>query len=118
MTGVEILTSSEVAVEWAFNWTLFWIVGGIILVIFTIVGIWFWANDDYDWGIIPILFIVGMVFGILFGCMVGNGIGKPIEYTTEYKVTISDEVSMTEFYEHYKVISQDGKIFTVREKSE
>lgn len=118
MIGVEILTSSEVAVEWAFNWTLFWIVGGIILVIFTIVGIWFWANDVCDWGVIPILFIVGMVFGILFGCMVGNGISKPIEYTTEYKVTISDEVLMTEFYEHYKVISQDGKIFTVREKSE
>ena len=116
MTGVEILTSSEVAVEWAFNWTLFWIAGGIILGIFTIMGIWLWVNDGCDWGVIPILFIVGMVFGILFGALVGHGIGKPIEYATEYKVTISDEVLMTEFYEHYKVIDQDGKILTVREK--
>jgi pyruvate/oxaloacetate carboxyltransferase len=35
---------------------------------------------------------------------------------TKYEVTISDEVLLTEFYEKYEVISQNDKIFTVREK--
>jgi hypothetical protein len=33
-----------------------------------------------------------------------------------YEVTISDSVSFNEFNEHYKIIEQDGKIFTVEEK--
>ena len=31
MSGVEILASNEVAVEYAFNWGAFWITGYIIL---------------------------------------------------------------------------------------
>lgn len=118
MTGVEILTSNEVAIEYAFNWTAFWIVGGIALVIITAIGIYSYVNGDCDFGIIPSLFIVGLVSGVLLGSMFGEFTRQPTEYTTEYKVTISDEVSMNEFYEHYKVVNQDGKIFTVREKSE
>ena len=34
----------------------------------------------------------------------------------EYKVTIDDTVSMTEFYEKYKVIEQEGEIWTIRDK--
>ena len=37
-------------------------------------------------------------------------------YDTEYKVTISDDVSMNEFMEKYKIIDQDGKIYTIRER--
>ena len=36
----------------------------------------------------------------------------------EYKVTISDDVSLTEFNEKYEIIEQDGKIYTVRERAE
>lgn len=36
----------------------------------------------------------------------------------EYKVIIDDNVSMTEFYEHYEVVDQDGKIFIIREKED
>ena len=34
----------------------------------------------------------------------------------EYQVTIDDSVSFTEFNEKYEVISQEGKIFTVKER--
>ena len=116
MTGVEILTSSEVATQFAFNWTVFWIVGGITLGIVTIIGIHSYVSGECDFGIIPYLFFIGLVAGVMLGSLIGKVLSKATEYTTEYKVTISDEVLITEFYEHYEVIDQDGKIFTVREK--
>lgn len=116
MTGVEILTSNEVVIECAFNWTAFWIVGGVILSIVTAIGIYLWASGDCSFGIIPYLFIFGLLFGLLFGSMIGNELSKPTKYTTEYKVTISDEVLMTEFNERYKIIDQNGKIYTIRER--
>ena len=59
----------------------------------------------------------GVGVGALFGTMVGDAVSTPIEYITQYNVTISDEVSMAEFCERYTIVRQDGKIFTVREKS-
>lgn len=34
----------------------------------------------------------------------------------EYKVTIDDSVSMTEFMDKYEIIDQEGKIYTVKER--
>ena len=34
MTGVEILSSKEVASDFSFNWTAFWIVAAVLFVIF------------------------------------------------------------------------------------
>lgn len=34
----------------------------------------------------------------------------------EYKVTIDDRVSMNDFYEHYEIKSQEGKIYTITRK--
>lgn len=34
----------------------------------------------------------------------------------EYKVTITDEVSLNEFYEKYEITDQEGKIYTIRIK--
>ena len=116
MTGVEILTNNEVVVEYVFNWTAFWIVSSVVFVIIAMIGIWSYISDECSVGIIPTLCVFGVFVGITFGGLMGHVIGKPVEYATEYKVTISDEVSMTEFYEQYEVIDQDGKIFTVREK--
>ena len=49
-------------------------------------------------------------------CIIGSCIKTDEIISTKYQVTISDEVSMDEFYKHYEVIERDGKIFTVREK--
>lgn len=87
MTGVEILATQEVATAFTFNSTSFCIVLGI--------------------------FIVG---GFLLGAVAGIvECDCPSEYETQYKVTISDEVSMNEFLERYEIIDQEGKIYTVRE---
>ena len=117
MNGVEILTSAQVATEWAFNWTVFWITLGVVFGICLIMGIWYVATGQCEWGLIPCLSIVGIIFGSISGMGIGQVSEIPIAHETQYQVTISDEVSMTEFYEHYEMIDQDGKIFTVREKT-
>jgi hypothetical protein len=117
MQGIEILTSAQVATEWAFNLPIFWITFGVVFGICLIAGIWLTVTDEYEWTIIPYLFFIGILMGFFGGFALGNAAKTPIAYETQYKVTISDEVSMTEFYEHYEVIDQDGKIFTVREKT-
>lgn len=117
MNGVEILTSAQVATEWVFNWSAFWITLGLTFGVCLIAGIWYTVTDQCDWVIIPSISIVSIIFGSMFGAGIGKATEIPTTYETQYKVTISDEVSMAEFYEHYEVIEQDGKIFTVREKT-
>ena len=117
MQGIEILTSAQVATEWAFNWTAFWIAWGIICAICTIVGIYYTITDQCEWPVIPVFFIAGAIIGSLGGWILGNVAYIPTAHETQYKITISDEVPMADFYKHYEVIDQDGKIFTVREKT-
>lgn len=117
MQGVEILASAQVATEWANNWTAFWIVAIIVFGIFLFMGIDVYLVS-YNVGDIVSSCIFGIILGALGGVLIGYCLlGTPISHETQYKVTISEEVSMTEFYEHYEVIEQDGKIFTVREKT-
>ena len=70
----------------------------------------------------------GPIGGILLGCFVGLVIGAllgaasstPIVEKTEiqYKVTLSDEVSLNDFLERYEILEQEGKILTIVEKEE
>ena len=105
MIGVEILTSAQVVAETAFNWNAFWITFGIICGIFTILGIVLVITNDQDWTTI--------LLSLLLGAALGTAIGG-----SQYEVTISDEVSATKFLEHYEVVDQNGRIFTVREKKD
>ena len=115
MQGVEILASAQVAAENAMNWSTFWIVGIIVWLVVVAIG----TCDMVDWYDLIPFGILGLFAGCMFGLFAGGvWFPKILNYETQYQVTISDEVSMTEFYEHYEVIEQDGKIFTVREKVE
>lgn len=115
MQGVEILTSAQVVTEWSPNMTAFWITVVVVLVAFIIGGIIFSIQED-DWSILYIFIMCGAIVNLILGCFTGELLKTPASYETEYKVIISDEVTLNEFYEHYEVIAQDGKIFTVREK--
>lgn len=116
MQGVEILTSAQVATEFAFNWTAFWIAFGIITVLLFLSSLAYMI-DDICVFVVVASFIMSSIGGSLIGLFVGKIGETPIAHETQYQVTISEEVSMTEFCEHYEVIEQDGKIFTVREKT-
>lgn len=116
INGVEILATQEVATAFAFSWQIFFVVLPIVTVIFTLI-IGFALLEDYGWKSFLYGFIGSLLLGLVFGGLSGNK-QKPTEYETQYKVTISDEVSMNDFLERYEIVSQEGKIYTVRERND
>ena len=115
MNGVEILASSQVLIDVAFNWSAFWIVFSIFTVVSLFLGLILFSIKN-DWVVIIILVIVGMVLGCIWGGIAGVEYATPAEYETRHKVIISDEVQMNSFLEKYEVLDQEGKIYTVRER--
>lgn len=111
MSGVEILTSEQMAMSSDFCWPAF-----IITLIFSIMLLLACAINDGA----PVLLgiFMGIVVGGMLGSLVGIVFSKPTDYTTVYKVTISEEVSMLDFYNKYHVMEQEGRIFTVTEKEQ
>lgn len=59
-----------------------------------------------------ILVIMFFVFG--FG--IGVGIFAPRESTPRYQVIVEDDVNFNEFLDKYKIIDQNGLIYTVEER--
>ena len=111
MKGVEILSSVEVEVAWAFNWQVAVIIFFVCLVFFLIVGF----NVDKDY-VKEIFLPLGLLVGFFGGVLGGGIISTPTEYVTEHKVIISEEVSLQDFIEKYEIVGQEGKMYIVREK--
>lgn len=116
MNGVEILSSAEVACEFAFNWIAFWIGFGLIIGFCLLMSIPSVIKGECDWWTILICLFVGIVGGSFIGLMIGEAFHTPTAYETHYKVTIEDSVSMNEFLDKYEIIDQEGKIYTVKER--
>ena len=115
MTGVEVLAMEEVAIEFAFNWNAFFISFGIAFVFLALIGLAVYSTTKETRDIL-IGAILGVTFGFIFGTVFGSVTKIPTEYESQYKVIISDEVSMNEFIDRYEIIEQDGKIYTVVER--
>ena len=116
MTGIEILSSQEVVTKFAFNWSACLIAGFVVFGICLLFGILI-SIENYDWFNVIIFAAFGVFVGILFGCAVGSIAQIPVEYETQYKVLISDEVSMNDFNSKYEIVDQEGKIYTIRERN-
>lgn len=115
MNGIEILSSEQVAVAWQYNWTAFWTVFTLIWLFSLAVGFVFSLYTKY-WSDLIDSAIIGIFAAVFIASMAGSLNETPSEYVNQYKVTISDEVTMNEFTEKYDIVSQEGKICTVREK--
>lgn len=115
--GVEILVTNEIYKCVGFNWGGFWIAFGIIAVIGIIsaclVG---FRSLPYEGKIVIIASLLVIV--VLFSTLIGGLSGPKVLDYIQYKVTISDEVSMNEFTEKYEILEQEGKIYIVRERIE
>ena len=111
MEGIEILSIGEIGINPVFNWSAA-IIGGILtgLVITFCVS----ASKE-SVGLFVVMFILCVPF---FGALCGFSIEKYTDTALTYKVTISDTVSLNEFYNRYKVLEQDGKIFTIMERTQ
>ena len=56
---------------------------------------------------------IGMIIGVLFGSILGV---IAMDDSSQYKVTVSEEVNFQEFHNTYDIISQEGEIYTVKLK--
>jgi hypothetical protein len=115
MTGVEILAIEEVAIEFAFNWLACFIGFGVFFAVFILIGFALSVRFD-DWSQMIVGLVIGTIMGVIFGIASGFAAQTPTEFENQYKVTISDEVSMNEFLDRYEIVDTEGKIYTVRER--
>ncbi len=116
MTGVEILATEEVAIAFEFSFLAFILSWFFITIIGTLFG-WLCdtANKKSGWFI---GFIISLIIGFVMGLVFGTIPTKPTAYETQYKVTVSDEVPMNQFLERYEIIDQEGKVYTIRERTD
>ena len=117
INGLELLSKIEMPTATALNLIAFWI---FVLMFFAAGVLFCWLEiQPYttgEWiGSIVVVILVTLL-GCAFGYIIGMSTGKPTDFETHYKVLISDEVSMNEFYNKYEIIEQDGKIFEIKEK--
>lgn len=90
------------------------------IVIFVIIGEILEDIFDIDtsdcW--ISILCVLLIVFGGIAGGWTGAIISESLTTTgdTTYDVVVGDNVSFNEFHKQYEIISQNGNIYTVKEK--
>jgi hypothetical protein len=110
MTGVEILAAQEIVTACEFNWKAYFITIAILSIVMTVIA-FFNLNDGFAGAVVGL--ITGVIFGAILGLIPATHT-TPSEYETQYKVIVSDEVLMNDFLERYKIISQEGKIYTVR----
>lgn len=109
MEGIEILSVGSIGVNQVFNWDAA-IIGGLFLGI--LFGIWIGlTTDNVVCGLVAFL-----VVGVLFGFLLGVKVEEYADTVSTYKVTISDEIKLNEFYEQYEILEQEGKIFTIKER--
>ena len=111
MTGIEILNSFEVPIEYAFNWVVA-LVSFIIIAIFMVILV---IITDGEWWV---GLIIGFLAGVMLGIMLGCAAQVPSKYETHYDVLISEEVLLMDFLEEYEIVGQEGKIYTIRERTE
>lgn len=110
MTGVDILSSETI-----YNTFLpaaFIAIGIVFLFAFLIACAFCLANDKICAAIICYV----LMFCSLAVGMLGDIENKNSVHHIEYKVTIDESVSMTEFMDKYDIIDQEGKIYTVKER--
>lgn len=115
MSGVEILAMEEVVVDTVFNWKVAIITFSVLFIVLVLVGL-FISFASKDWNNITVGIILGLILGVFGGIVGGSAEKIPTEYETRYKVIISDEILMNDFVEKYKIIEQDGRIYTVAER--
>lgn len=111
MEGIEILSIGEIGISPVFNWTAAIICG----ILFGLIPSFLAGISENSVGLFFVMFILCTLF---FGALCGVGIEKYADTVPTYKVTISDTVSLNEFYDRYEILEQDGKIFTIMERAQ
>ena len=108
MEGVTILSTGTAMLGMPWIWAIIF----ALIVFVVIYALNPFGDDDFGWRIGLATFVSLFGFAILALFVVDT------TEVAEYKVTIDDSVKYVEFMEKYEVIDQEGKIYTVRERTE
>jgi len=109
MNGVEILSSETIYNTILPEWCVITLLLSIILVGLMSLSI---SNQK----LIPtILWVTLMVCCIVIAILAVTPNEHSVDYV-KYKVIFDDSVLMSEFVDHYEILDQEGKIYTVKEK--
>ncbi len=114
MNGVEILNQTIIyEIEYNFATLI------ISIIVWAIIVCIVCAIESQHWfdGLMGL--ITGAIIGLFIGgflCGVTSKETDEIDYI-KYQVTVSDEVSLNEFIDKYEILDQEGKIYTVKEKT-
>ena len=110
LEGITILNEFTANI---FNWDVSIIVFFVTALIGSIAFFIIAAVSEED------AWLSGIIISVLIGLIIGAGCGSCFfaNEETQYQVTISEEVSMTEFNERYEIVEQNGQIFTIKEKN-
>lgn len=112
LDGITLLDTGTKVVSYTWGWS--W--GGFIAAIFAIfcIAVAILCMIDGTGG--EIFVIAGIFVGMLSLFIFAHA--KPAKTITTYSVMIDDSVLMTEFYDKYKVLNIQGKIFTITERED
>ena len=115
LEGITILNETPIYVTYP-NLTAFI----ISIVITCILGFCIGFSQFNDIGDGMLGGLAGIMAGIFIGMMASGLFAQPTDKINyiEYKVTIDDNVSFTEFNNKYKIIEKDGAIYTIKERKE
>lgn len=108
LKGVEILSVNE---GMPMSIAIFLLV--LCGICFILIGYLFFCSiiDGHGGGV-----LLSVLFGVFLAVMTLIVIDEGFHPTPTYKVTIDDSVSMNEFYDRYKVINTEGKIYSIQIK--
>lgn len=108
MEGVEILAEKAV-----YFCEPNWLLGLIVFIVISAIGLIIGVRKDEE-----IFFIFGTMIGLVGGFLTLGFSEVPTDINhIEYKVIVSESVSLSEFTDKYSIINQEGKIYTIKENN-
>lgn len=113
MEGIQILYSEPVYVATSFSTVL--ILGGFLLAfILFIVDMLLYKYEE----ILKVTSMVCLIIGIVSAVLMAKNIPLFSKESSrkEYKCTISEDVSMIEFYDTYYIVEREGDLWTIQDK--
>ena len=113
MKGVDILNIEEISA--VPEWIDITIIIAVIVFIISIIILFISYNL---WNVSFIVSIITMLISFIFIMVLGaNGIEEPTG-RYRYEATIDESVSITEIYDHYKVVDRRGDIWILEDREE
>ena len=112
--GVDILTSQDIMIpvlKHADIYIIFCAVVFSLIIVFLIDSI----VSKEKMAVVLLSVLAILLLGIIIFLVIYSYKEKP-SGIKEYKATISEEANFVEIYDRYEIVSQEGKLYTLRDK--